>query len=84
MTTRFSALAGSLVFGSPKIELKQANENPKINWIKLSRIATHANIAIKLTHQNNTSKSKSGKFEKATWIVFLHVLKNMITYVACQ
>ena len=43
--TRFSALAGSLPFGSPKKKLKQATENPKINRIKLSRIATRAIIA---------------------------------------
>ena len=54
MITRFSALAGSLASGTPKIQIEQATENPKIKRMKLSRIAMQANIAINLTDQNNT------------------------------
>ena len=40
--------------GSPGNKPMQASENAKIVWIKMSRIAMQANIAINVTDQNNT------------------------------
>ena len=49
--TRFSALAGSVLFGSPQKNPMQAKDNPEINRIKTNWIAIQANSAAIQQHQ---------------------------------
>ena len=59
-TTRFSALAGSVLFGSPQKNPMQAKDNTKINRINPNWIAIQANSGAIQQHQIG---SKNWKME---------------------